>query len=675
MENKKMIRGMSVCNPVDIKHDYLMRTVEYAIENGFDHVQFIGPIHNPVKGNIDGMTIYHKYEKFNDYKDMDFLRETMDSVNEACEKLHAAQIKTYVWHHELEVPPNFICEYPELCNETGDVEITHPIIRDFLEHKLNDFFDEYPLIDGIILTLHETRIPLLKLHNQRLDKKDRIKYVTQILYDTCKSRGKELIVRTFASIDEDYEMMLCAYEEISSKLVVMDKWTQFDWSLTLPHNGFFRKIKSNPLLVETDIFGEFFGKGRLPLMLKEHIREKFEYCQGFHPIGYVSRVDRGNQHPFGRANEVNINIMNAYMCGEDVDKAIENFFKKKYPDAYKEVRALMEPTEEILRKMIYLKDYYFSELSAFPSLNHSKNHFYFEMMRDDYEIASNEWFVPYNWKRGTIESVIEEKESAEKRATQLFDDLKKLESRIDEENYNNLYLQFANLKYSTSIWTELTHCFIHYSNYFETWNEDEKDKLLKHIKKMRILNKEGKELLGDKFYCTQLDIYDDSSDCVELVENFATELLATLEAEEYKTKKFENEKLTDFVVCGGAAEGHKLKKEVCFSDTFLVDGEPCRIPGNWRGADWSIVNTHGWFSYEVKVNPKCHNTICVEAGSDSNIIAFIVTIGDKKYVVNEQSDKKEFAFDYFEDAGASKVRVRIDRMSVHTPCIYSIKVK
>ena len=112
-----------------------------------------------------------------------------------------------------------------------------------LFRKYCDFFTAYPKMDGIILTLHETRIPLLKLKNQKLSKIDRVKYVTEILFNTCKSLGKELIVRPFASIEEDYEMMTKAYEQISSDMVIMDKWTQFDWSLTLPENRFFSKIK------------------------------------------------------------------------------------------------------------------------------------------------------------------------------------------------------------------------------------------------------------------------------------------------------------------------------------------------------------------------------------------------------------------------------------------------
>lgn len=672
----KMIKGISVCNPVDIEHDYLLFTVDYAIKNGIDHMQFIGPIHNPVKGNIDGMTIYKKYSAFNDSKDLAFLEKTMQSVNEACEKAHKHGIKTYVWHHELEVPPNFVDVYPEMCNSYGDVEVTHPIIKDFVENKLMDFFSEYPLIDGIILTLHETRIPLLKLKNQKLSKKDRVKYVTKILYDTCNKLGKELIVRTFASIEEDYEMMLHAFEEISTDLIVMDKWTQFDWSLTAPHNQFFNKVKNNPLFIETDIFGEFFGKGRLPLMLKEHIKEKIEYCGKFNPVGYVSRIDRASRDPFGEVNEVNLTIMNAYMNNADVDNAIEEFFKEKYPLAAKEVMEIMERTEHILKKIIYLKGYYFSELSAFPTLNHSKNHFYFEMMKDNYEIASEEWFVPKNWERGSLQSILDEKESAAKEATELLQKLEALEDKIDKSDYENIWTKFANLKYVALIWNELVKCFINYTKYFEKGEICYKEQLLDAVERMRAFSKEGKELLGRAFYCTKIDIFDDSDEAAALVENFAKELMATFEAEERKIKELASENVVDLVVCGGGAEGHKLKKEVNFSDTYLIDSEPCRIPGSGRGKSWSLVNSHGWFSYEIKVKPNSEQLIKVIAASQSDKLKLQVTIEDKIYNFDETVDgKKELVIPYKECEGKDAVRIRFDRTAAETPYIYQIVVE
>ena len=493
-----MIRGISVCNPVDVEPEYFLYTIDYAIKNKMTHVQLIGPTHNYIKGNIDGMTPYRKYSQFNNSKDNEYMNMCLDVVNVGCKRAHDAGIKMYLWHHELDLPDDFSKVYPESLNSDKDIEVTHPLVKDFLANRVYDFFAAYPYMDGIILTLHETKVPLLKLKNQKLGKVERVKYVTQTLYDACKEIGKELIVRPFASIEEDYEMMTKAYESISTELMIMDKWTQFDWSLCLPHNKFFNKIKNNPIFVETDIFGEYFGKGRLPIMLKDHIAEKIEYCEGYNVAGYVSRIDRAGQHPFGGPNEVNLDIMNAYMLGEDVDKAIDNFFEKNYPEAPELVRELMENTEDIQKKIFYLNTYYFTELSLFPKINHCKNHFYFEMMKEDYCLASNEWFIPIGWERGPIENVLEEKASAVKQADEIYEKLLALKGILKDDAYDKLWYRFANLKYVAHIWQQLANTFLNYAKYFETKDAQYEDKLNETLETMLAINEEIKRYSGEE---------------------------------------------------------------------------------------------------------------------------------------------------------------------------------
>ncbi len=350
----KPVRGISVVNPDEVERTYLLFCIDYAIKNNYNHVQITGPIHDPVKGNIDGMTFSVKYAQFNYEKDESYVNNCMQAVNEACEKASAAGVKTYMWHHELALPTDFGKVFPEVLNENGDIEVSHPLVKDYLENKIRDFFAAYPKMDGVVLTLHETKIPLLKLKNQKLGKIERVKYVTKILYDTCKSLGKDLIVRPFASLAEDQSMMLKAYEEISPEMTIMDKWTKFDWSLTLPDNDFFKEIKVNPFVIETDIFGEYFGKGRLPIMLKNHIEKKFGYCNRYNHNGFVNRIDRDYQNPFGTVNEVNLVVMHALVNGLDVEKETDKFFNDKYGAAGKDVRRIMERTEEKSEKEIFL---------------------------------------------------------------------------------------------------------------------------------------------------------------------------------------------------------------------------------------------------------------------------------------------------------------------------------
>lgn len=666
------IKGIAVSNPVDIDKDYLLYTVDYAAKMGFNHMQFVGPIHDAVKGNIDGMTLYRKYSMFNDEKDLDYIKNAMDSVNEACEKTVAGGIKSYVWHHELELPSAFKEVYPEVLNSCGDIEVTHPLVKDFLEHKIKDFFYAYPKVDGIILTLHETKIPLLKLKDQKLGKIERVKYVTQILFDTCKAHGKELVVRPFASLEEDYVMMAKAYEEISTDLLVMDKWTQFDWSLTMPHNAFYSKIKNNPLFVEGDIFGEFFGKGQLPLMLKEHIAAKYAYCEGFAPKGYVVRIDRAGRDPFGDVNEVNIHIMNAHLNKKGVNAEIDAFFREKYPEAPSEVRALMESTEAVLKKIFYANGYYFTELSLFPTLNHCKNHYYFEMMRANCDIASNEWYIPRNWERGSLEGLLAEKEVAFVEATELLHRLTKLEGRLAQDEYDKLWVKFCNLKLVAEIWLLLTKAFMDYAKFFETKDESYALRLEEDVTKLLEVNHQGTEHLGDKFYLRSISEYFTSGGSIE---TFAEEIRESFRLEKKAAERIEQEKVPDYVICGGAMEGHRLQKEVNFSDTLVGDGAICRIPGNKRGMEWSSINAHGWFSYEVKVKPQAENKIHIEMGSITEMLEVRVTIGEEEYEIHEQvSGRKVLTFSYTAGEDCNVVRIRFDKISGCTPCVYMIQV-
>ena len=672
IKSRDMIRGISVCNPVDVAPEYFLYTIDYAIEHKMTHVQLIGPTHNYIKGNIDGMTPYRKYSQYNSSKDQEYMNMCLDVVNVGCKRAHDAGIKMYLWHHELDLPDSFSEDYPEILNSDKDIEVTHPLVKDFLANRVMDFFAAYPYMDGIILTLHETKVPLLKLKNQKLDKVGRVKYITEILYDTCISLGKELIVRPFASIEEDYEMMTKAYESISTDLMIMDKWTQFDWSLCLPHNKFFNKIKNNPIFVETDIFGEYFGKGRLPIMLKDHIREKIEYCESYGVAGYVSRIDRAGQHPFGTPNEVNLDIMNAYMLGEDVDKAIDNFFEKNYPESPKEVRELMENTEDIQKKVFYLNTYYFTELSLFPRINHCKNHFYFEMMKEDYNIASNEWFIPIGWERGPIENVLEEKASAVKQADEIYEKLLELKGKLKDDAYDKLWYRFANLKYVAQIWQQLANTFLNYTKYFETKDIAFEEKLNEALETMLAINEEGKKLLGDKFYCLNGDTLV-SFETLDYVQSFVKEVRDSFRIEKAETEKLDAENLTDFIVCGGAMESHKLQKEVNFSDTFITENNLYRIPGSGRGRNWSAVNTHGWFSYELKVKPNVENKIAITLGTMDENIDIKITLDGKEHTISEKVDGlKEYEILFTPSTDA--VRIRFDRFTADTPCVYKIKV-
>ena len=668
------VKGISIVNPDDVERNYLLFCVDYAIKNGFNHIQITGPIHDGVKGNVDGMTFNKKYSEFNYEKDADYINMCMEVVNEALELTSANGIKTFMWHHELILPTDFGKRYPEILNENGDMEVTHPLVKDYLENKIYDFFDAYPKMDGIILTLHETKIPLLKLKNQKLGKIERVKYVTEILFNACAKYGKELVVRPFASLAEDQDMMLEAFAEISSDLIVMDKWTKYDWSLSLPDNDFFKNIKVNPFLVETDIFGEYFGKGRLPIMFKEHIEHKYKHCGQYPHSGFVNRIDRNYQNPFGSVNEVNLVVMHALTNGLDVEDAVNKFFNERYGKAGNAVREIMEKTEANQKKIFYMNGYYFTQGSYFPEVNHAKNHFFFEIMKDDYAIASNEWFIPVGWKRTSIQSILDEKEQAMVEANELLNGIVALKDQMPKDEYDKIWLKFKNLDYVAKIWRELAYTMFNYIKYFETKDQKYEDALNACLKTIDDLHAEGRAELGEAFY-NYLGARGYTNSIPEFGGDFCACLRANFKAEKAETAQLEKQDLVDYIVCGGANESHKLQKEVNFSDTLLIDGAQCRIPGNKAGAKWSTINAHGWFSYLLKVKKGEENEITFNLGSATDKLSIILNIGGEIHTIKREpiTGRKDFAFKF--TPSDDTVRVRIDRIDENTPYIFNIKVK
>ncbi len=673
----KRIKGMSMCNPVVLDRDYLISTARYAIENGYTHFEMIGPTHDPIKGNCDGMMYYRKYSQFNSDKDAEYVDFCIELVNEVCDMLAPHGIKTYYWHHELEIPYRFDEEFPEIHNVDGDVEVSHPLVKDFLVNKIEDFFHLYPNMDGIVLTLHETRIPLLKLKNQKLDKIERVKYVTEILYDTCKRLGKELIVRPFASMLSDYDDLMAAYEQISSELVVCDKWTQFDWSLTMPHNEFFNKIKNNPLMVETDIFGEYFGKGFLPIMLKDHIVNKYAYCEGYEPKGYVSRIDRNGFIPFGTPNEVNLEIMSACHDGRNVDEAIDAFFARMYGEYGPEVRALMENTEDIQIKMFYINKVEFSMLSLFPSLSYIITAQKVEMFREKPELEATAWYIPKDYVRLPLEELAATKREAVEMSEAKLEALEALKGKLTDEQYHGLYTRFMNMNVAARLWEQLTFCCIGLARFFDTKEEKYVSDVKAAMKSLIEIDNEGYATLGEEYYCYALGKTTATKTTRSNVPFFVEQVTRAFELEVAEIKRLEEQQLTDYVVCGGFNERHSMKKEINFSSSHAFPDGMCRLAGSARGKAWSVIKAHGWFSYDVRVKPNAENTVIVSAkGWDSDNVELSVTVGGEKNVFRTVSDKKtDLIIKYNETSGNDKVTVRIDRITENMPVVYTIVVK
>ena len=129
----------------------------------------------------------------------------------------------------------------------------------------------------------------------------------------------------------------------------------------------------------------------------------------------------------------------------------------------------------------------------------------------------------------------------------------------------------------------------------------------------------------------------------------------------------------DFIVCGGALEGHRLQKEVNFSDTLVMEGSLCRIPGNRSGLTWSRINAHGWFSYQLQVRPGVENRITVSLAGAGTALDVKITLGQQEYELHKpHPHRQELTLSCTPET--DRIRIRFDKISGNTPCIHTVRV-
>ena len=270
-------------------------------------------------------------------------------------------------------------------------------------------------------------------------------------------------------------------------------------------------------------------------------------------------------------------------------------------------------------------------------------------------------------------ALLDEKKWAADEAAKLLERLTGLTNRIEQSEYNKLWIKFCNLNLVAELWLTFTVILMDYAKFFETRDENYVSFMEKNIAELLEIDQYGGKLLGDQFYQRRVKEYFSPGGSIE---KFAEEIRESFYLEKEAVENMEKETVVDYVVCGGAMEGHSLRKEVNFSDTMVRAGALCRIPGNKRGMEWSSINAHGWFGYELKVKPGEDNDITVVLGSSDKQLEVKITLNEEQYLISEKMSegKKEFVLRYAADSDCDKVRIRFDKISAHTPCIYSIKV-
>ena len=77
----------------------------------------------------------------------------------------------------------------------------------------------------------------------------------------------------------------------------------------------------------------------------------------------------------------------------------------------------------------------------------------------------------------------------------------------------------------------------------------------------------------------------------------------------------------------------------------------------------------------MRVKPGEENHFHIECEGYDGKMDFLITIGNEEYEIHQKTeDRVELDLCYVAKAQETAVRIRFDKLSGHTPCLYTIKV-
>ena len=151
--------------------DYLLRVVEVAAEYGYNALQICGDTHD--QGNLDGITEFVRFPRANELRDMEAVRRRREILRTVCRAAHDRGMEVYYWHHELWFPERLWEVYPEWFVPAPQNRFRRDLRVDlvprvgpeapfwrFMDAKFDEAFQQCPELDGTVMTIQESRVPV-----------------------------------------------------------------------------------------------------------------------------------------------------------------------------------------------------------------------------------------------------------------------------------------------------------------------------------------------------------------------------------------------------------------------------------------------------------------------------------------------------------------------------------
>ncbi|MCD0488972.1 prolyl oligopeptidase family serine peptidase [Pedobacter sp. MC2016-14] len=213
-----------------------------------------------------------------------WVMEAAAKVRANIKRAHSAGIKVYYFTDIIVLPKKLVDLYrDEICDSNGKISFERPKTIAIHKAMLNEVFDAFPDLDGLVIRTGETYLNNVPYHtgNNPITnaEESHVKLLNLLHDEVCVKRNKEVIYRTwsFGDMHESAEYYLKVMNRIipHPNLVISIKHTKGDYHRTFDFNPTLG-IGAHRQIVEVQCQREYEGKGAYPNYVMNGVIEGFE---------------------------------------------------------------------------------------------------------------------------------------------------------------------------------------------------------------------------------------------------------------------------------------------------------------------------------------------------------------------------------------------------------------
>lgn len=594
--------GFSTSHAFDATEAFIAWTAEQLRDVPYDRFEVCHEqIGENGLGAIDDYIRYTVLEKLNPTKL--YAPEALDGLRRVFGRLKDAGKEIAFWSHELAAPRVILQHYPELATPRGDLNLSHPLLSEWLKEKYRAFFTAAPEVDVIVLSMTEVTWAVSHRFDNAWSRKDCIQWLIGTINAVCVEQNRSLCVRPFSAIKADYKATLAALDELPNDIEVMVKSDPFDWDPFLPINPAIDTYAPERLIVEFDLGSEYFGRGLLPVVYPDYLRERIDYARERGVKGLTGRLDRRGVSALDREGRLNVTYFSNYAADAAVDT--NALLQEQVAQCYQttDSAALLAcfcEAFDVVCKTLYVDGHCLWH-GLFGTLDWAQRCVIFEVLCPGQSLAhcADEWHVLADKTSPTIEAVRTEKREAAAKAIALNATIKKL-----APNEPGLLARAENLEVIAVLYRDSV---IAMQEYLICLHDEDTAPFIRATATLR-----GTATRADVFpHTSGIPLTTAQVLCFvdDLTEAFDAERVTI--AEQQSLALDDNEECIDFVCAGYPGEGHCLSKFTHGSKAIRSeDGRRFRVIK--RHVAYTVATRSGTCRLQMQVRGSGKATVSAE---------------------------------------------------------------